>query len=170
MKTQRLEIRPVVESDGQDFRDIWADFSKSDYAQYDIPHDTEDSLVRARIARWAKASGAHRFFAVCLHEKVIGYISFNQREKGYEIGYCFHSAAQGKGYAKESLSALIEAMRQEGVTHFSAGTALLNTPSVCLLKSVGFELTGTEKVSFYQDESGKDIVFDGGIFELNLPI
>ena len=42
-----------------------------------------------------------------------------------------------------------------------------NTPSVSLLKSLGFELIGTEKVSFYKDAQGNDIVFEGGIFELN---
>ena len=41
-----------------------------------------------------------------------------------------------------------------------------NTPSVALLKSLGFELIETEKVSFYKDADGNDIVFDGGIFEL----
>ena len=42
-----------------------------------------------------------------------------------------------------------------------------NTPSVSLLKSLGFELTGTENVSFYKDAQGNDMVFQGGIFKLN---
>ena len=54
-----------------------------------------------------------------------------------------------------------------GITKITAGTAINNTPSVSLLKSVGFELIGTEKVSFYKDAQGNDIVFEGGIFELN---
>ena len=48
------------------------------------------------------------------------------------------------------------------------GTALNNTPSVALLKSLGFELIETEKVSFYKDADGNDVVFDGGVFELLL--
>ena len=48
----------------------------------------------------------------------------------------------------------------------TAGTALKNISSVKLLKSLGFIQVGTEKVSFHKDENGKDIVFDGGIFEL----
>ena len=51
-----------------------------------------------------------------------------------------------------------------GAKVFTAGTGLENTPSVKFLKSCGFELTGTEKVSFYKDENGEDIYFDGGIF------
>jgi RimJ/RimL family protein N-acetyltransferase len=33
---------------------------------------------------------------------------------------------------------------------FTAGTALDNIPSVALLKSLGFTLIATEKVSFYK--------------------
>ena len=55
-------------------------------------------------------------------------------------------------------------LRNRGVPFVEAGTALRNTPSLRLLRSLGFELRGTEKVSFYQDAEGKDIFFDGGIF------
>ena len=54
-----------------------------------------------------------------------------------------------------------------GITKFTAGTAINNIPSVSLLKSLGFTLVGTEKVSFYKDVQGNDIVFEGGIFKLN---
>ena len=108
------------------------------------------------------------FFAICLEDTVIGYSAFNIRENGYEIGYCFHSAYYGKGYAKESHLALIDYMRELGIKRLIAGTAINNTPSVLLLKSLGFELIETEKVSFYKTADGSDIWFDGGVFELNL--
>ena len=107
------------------------------------------------------------FFAICLGDTVIGYIAFNKRADGYEIGYCFHSAYHGKGYAKESHLALFDHLRTMGISKFIAGTAINNTPSVSLLKSLGFEQVGTEDVSFYKDTEGNDIVFEGGIFELN---
>jgi len=56
------------------------------------------------------------------------------------------------GYARESHLALFEYLRTQGITKFTAGTAIGNTPSVALLKSLGFELTGTEQVSFYKDK------------------
>lgn len=91
------------------------------------------------------------------------------RDNGYEVGYCFHSDYHKKGFAKESLLALIKYIKeQKSVVRLSAGTALDNLPSVKLLTSLGFRQTGTEKVSFYQDADGHDIVFDGGIFELEL--
>lgn len=170
IKSERLCMRRVTEDDWQSIGGIWKDFGGSAYAQYDRPHDTDDADVHRRIALWAQHSEsmAHMFFAVCLRDVVIGYIAFNVRENGYEIGYCFHSAYHGKGYAKESLAALIDYMRGIGVERLSAGTALNNTPSVRLLDSLGFRLAGKEKVSFYKDSEGNDIVFDGGIFELML--
>lgn len=169
LKTDRLTIRRIVENDWKSLKEIWVDFNASALSQYDIPHPTEDEDVHKRIAKWVAASRGteHMFFAICLDDTIIGYSAFNIREDGYEIGYCFHSAYHGKGYAKESHIALLDYLRTLGITKFTAGTAINNTPSVSLLKSLGFELIGTENVSFYKDTQGKDIVFEGGIFELN---
>ena len=167
--TERLTIRPIAAEDWAAVRDIWTALAHLPVAQYDTPHNTDSEDVRARIARWAAASAAgteHMFFAVCLAGEVIGYIAFNARETGHEIGYSFHPAHHGRGYAKEALLVLLAHLRERGFTHFSAGTALNNTASGKLLTGLGIHLTGTEKVSFYKDADGKAIVFDGGIFEL----
>jgi len=168
IQTQRLLIRPVEAADWQHLQAIWRTFNASPFAGYDRPHDTEDEAVRARIARWAAAAHGteHLFFAVCLSEVVIGYIAFNRREQGYEAGYCFHSAYHGRGYARESFAALLEYMRRMGAMRITAGTALANTPSVALLKSLGFAQVGVETVSFHADSQGNAIVFEGGLFEL----
>ena len=170
LKTERLTIRRVAGDDWKAAQGIWADFGLSEYAQYDKPHPTDDEAVRMRIARWAQFSESteHMFFAVCLKEEMIGYISFNARETGHEIGYCFHSSAHGKGYAKEAHLALFDHLRAQGFTHFIVRTALANLPSVRLLASLGFEQTGAEKVSFYKDADENDIVFDGGVYELDI--
>ncbi|MBQ8802007.1 MAG: GNAT family N-acetyltransferase [Tyzzerella sp.] len=170
LKTERLHIRHITENDWQSVKEIWEDFNLSQYAQYDRPHNTDEAYVRDRMEMWAKANSGmeHMFFAVCLHDTVIGYIAFNIRNNGHEIGYCFHSNYHGKGYAKESHRALFKYLKSLGITRFSAGTAINNLPSVNLLKSLGFKQVEEEKVSFYKDSEGNDIVFDGGIFELIL--
>lgn len=171
LKTERLIIRRIAEDDWRAVKAIWESEKQSPYAQYDRPNDTEEGAVRKRIAKWAAFSSSteHMFFAVCLQATVIGYIAFNIRDHGYEVGYCFHSDYHRKGYARESLSALVKHIQAQGATvRLSAGTALHNLPSVRLLTSLGFKQIGTEQVSFYQDADGADIIFDGGIFELNL--
>lgn len=169
LKTERLTIRRVIEDDWKGLQRIWKDFSTSEYAQYDIPHVTAEEDVRARVCRWATFHNSfeHMFFAICLGDTIIGYIAFNSREHSHEVGYCFLSDYHGMGYAKESHTALFDYLRTLGITKFTAGTGLGNLPSVSLLKSLGFELIGTESVSFYKDAQGNDIVFEGGIFELN---
>lgn len=167
LKTERLTIRHIVADDWKSIKEMWVDFNTSNLSQYDKPHITDDEDVCARIAKWAAANSGteHMFFAICLGDTVIGYSAFNIREKGHEIGYCFHSAYHGKGYAKESHLALIDYMRELGIKRLTAGTAIHNTPSVSLLKSLGFVLIEREKVSFYKNSDGNDIVFDGGVFE-----
>ena len=169
IETERLKIRRIEENDWKSIKEIWSDFSVSAYAQYDRPNSTKDDEVRERIKKWADANHGmeHMFFAICLEKKMIGYASFHSRKEGYEIGYCFHSAYHGKGYAKESLTALFSYLKEKGITSFMAGTALKNLPSVYLLTSLGFKKVAEEKVSFYQDADGNDIFFDGGIFLRN---
>lgn len=168
IQTERLTIRPVEPDDWRSIQAIWQDFQSSIYAQYDMPHSIADEDVRTRIERWScchNSGTEHMFFAVCLQSRVIGYIAFNQREDAHEIGYCFHSDAHGKGYAAESHLALFQYLSSLGLERFIARTALQNTPSMALLRTLGFQQTGREDVSFYQDDQGGDIVFKGGIFE-----
>ena len=168
LQTDRLTVRPVEASDWKAMQAIWLDFSKSPYACFDRPHSTEDADIRPRIERWAQAVQTgldHLFFSVCLEAQVIGYISANIRPDGYELGYCFHSDFQGKGYAFESLLAVIDYLKTLEIRKVIVGTALENTPSVALLSRLGFQLTATEQVSFYKDQKGQAIVFQGGIFE-----
>ena len=169
IKTDRLTIRHIEADDWKSIKEIWVDFNSSALSQYDKPHNTDDEDVQRRIAKWAGANSGteHMFFAICLGDIVIGYSAFNIREDGHEIGYCFHSAYHGKGYAKESHTALFNYLQTLGITKFTAGTAINNTPSVSFLKTLGFELIGTENVSFYKDAQGNDIVFEGGIFKLD---
>lgn len=139
MRTERLTIRPITESDWKSIRNIWIDFNKSEYVIYDNEKNTDS-------------------------DDVIGFISLNIRNGGYEIGYGFLERFQGKGYAKESLVSVLDYMKEIGAKQIYAGTALKNIPSVRLLKSVGFELVGTEQISFHKDNEGNDIIFEGGNF------
>ena len=117
IRTERLNVRRVTADDWRAIQGIWADRAATAYAKYDKPVDTSDAAVLSRIEKWSlfADSEEHMFFAVCLDTVLIGYIAFNRRAEGYEIGYCFHSAFHGKGYAKESISGILSALRQEGV-------------------------------------------------------
>ena len=168
LKTKRLNIRFINESDWKELIEIWNDFSHSEFAKYDVPHLETEVEAQEKAKQWADVSPGkeHMFFAVCLGDKLIGYIDFHKNTEEYECGYCFHSGYHGNGYAKESLKALMEWLSGNRRTCFTARTALNNISSVKLLETLGFSKVGEEKVTFYKNENGKDIYFTGGIFAL----
>lgn len=171
LTTERLFIRLIEDEDWRDIKEIWDDFNKSDLRIYDNFKDTDPESLKPRIARWAqvsKESKDHMFFSVCHDGEMIGFYSFNIFGDGYEIGYGFKDKCQKKGYARESLIELVSYMKSLEIPVLYAGTAIKNTASVKLLESAGFELVCTEPVSFFKDEDGKDIVFEGGNFQLLL--
>lgn len=171
IETERLTVRPIAESDWEAIREIWLDFKQSPYVYYDTDKNTEPDDVKKRVARWAEATRSgktHVFFVSCLKGSVIGFFSLNQSGQGYEIGYGFRESFQGKGYARESLTAILAYAKTLGAGKIYAGTALKNLPSVHLLESVGFQMVSREYLSFFQDENGKDIIFEGGNFVLSL--
>lgn len=165
INTNRLVIRNLHSDDWKEIKSIWQDFSKSIFAQYDIPHSDDDNEIQNLVKLFSESND---FYLVLLSDtnKVIGTVDLHDTGNGYDIGYCFLSKYQGKGYAKESCNALIDLYVQKGSERFTAGTALKNIPSVKLLLSLGFDQVGTEQLSFYKDENGNDIYFEGGIFEL----
>ena len=172
--TKRLTIRPIEENDWTAIKEIWDDFKNTEFVIYDNDKDTSPESLQPRIAKWAEATrkgNEHMFFATCLKGETIGFTSVNiVAPSEYEIGYGYTRKSQGHGFAKEALIAILDDMKEFGVTKIHAGTALKNTPSVALLKSLGFELTSTEQISFFKDDAGNDIYFEGGNFTKNLAL
>ena len=163
--TNRLLIRELIAEDWRDMQRIAVDFQKSEYAIYDMPLPTRDKEIKALTTQFAES---HLFFAAILDKIMIGYVCFHEDNGIYDLGYCFHSDYQGKGYAGEACCAVMEYIKKtRSVKAFSSGTALRNIPSLRLLERLGFVLHKTEKLSFHKDENGNDIVFTGGIFIKN---
>lgn len=163
LKTDRLHIRRLNETDWQAIRNIFTDFNNSKYAIYDMPLPTEDEEIKALTKKFAESN---LFFAIFLKEtsNMLGYVCFHKNGNSYDLGYCFHSAYHSKGYAYESTKALIEYLITEcSVTDFTAGSAIDNIPSCRLLEKLGFVCVSTETVSFDNIFS-----FQGGNFVLNV--
>lgn len=174
IKTKRLTIKRLDENCAYDLKQIWESINNTVYARFDKPHSTDIAELRDTVKRWAlyAKNFEHMFFAVYLDEKMIGFYAFHKRGVSFEVGYAFnanyHGIGYAIGYAKESFIAILEYLISINIRKFTAGTALDNILSVNLLKSVGFKLVKTEKVSFYKDIYDNDMFFDGGIFELNV--
>lgn len=157
--TARLKIRLFKFSDWVTYQRIALDFQASEYRYYD--HALTDSRNVQAAARYAASTGL--WFSVCLGEEMIGYVCFHEENGLMDVGYRFHSSVHGNGFAYESVSALLELLASVGIRRFSAGTALDNTPSVRLLERLGFVMTGTEEICFYDGHP-----FTGGRFRLDM--
>ena len=166
--TDRLWIRPIEAGDWYASQMIIKDFNRSKYRIYDMPLPESDTQVRDMTTQWAQSG---LFFGIFLADtsEMIGYICFHRDNSIYDLGYCFHTAHHGKGYAYEGCAALMDEMTScYPIRCFTASTALENEPSCRLLEKLGFTLRGTECISFHKDAYGNDIPFTSGNFIKNL--
>jgi [ribosomal protein S5]-alanine N-acetyltransferase len=168
LMTARTLIRNFSVADWSDLGDIVVDKAISPYAVYDYPVPTDEPTVKDMAAWFASGDS---FLAV--HEtsanKIIGYISLNG-DAGTEcdFGYCLHSAYQGKGYAFEACTAVVNyAFGVLKINRLTAGTAVLNLPSCQLLAKLGFQKTSEFTTSFHKSAAGEPIEFTGASFELS---
>lgn len=56
LETGRLGIRYINRDDWKSLQEIWKDFTSSEYAQYDVWHNTDTADVRKRAARWEEGN------------------------------------------------------------------------------------------------------------------
>lgn len=166
--TSRLYIRELQNSDWQGLKEIAITHQKSPFSNFDHPLPIEDKEIQ-KVTNFFVDRGL--FFAVFLKDSnnMIGYVCFQNKDNYYDIGYCLHSDYQKKGYAYESCSELMNYLTQHSqIKGFTAGAAMNNTPSCKLLYKLGFELIGRKMISFYKDENGNDVYFEGGKFAKNV--
>ncbi len=165
--TERLLLRNFVSDDWKDLLEIAIDKAASPLAIYDHQFPTSEHEVK-RITNWF-VNGTD-FLAVCESStnRVIGYIYLGgETEKERDLGYNFHSKYWGKGYATEACVAAIEhAFNSLGVERITSSTANLNSPSVKLLRSLGFHKTGESLGSFTTTPEGSPIEFMGSSYLL----
>ena len=162
-----MVIKNFTPDNWQELQKLIADKEASEYALYDHPYPTGEQEVK-EITNWF--SQGDSFLAVCekTKKKVIGYIAINgEKQSEYNLGYCFHSLYQNKGYATEACIAVISyVFNNLKAIKFVTGTAILNEPSCRLLTKLGFRKTGERVTSLRKDKEGNPIKFTGASFEL----
>lgn len=156
LETKRLVIRSFS---GNDTEDLYEYLSKEDVVQYEpyAPYSRQEAAAEA-----ARRAEDPRFYAVALKTgKVIGNLYL---EKGdydtWELGYVFNSDYWGRGYAFESVSALLTRATEEwGARRIVAMCNPRNEASWKLLERLGFRREGTliRNIWFFQDEEGKPL-------------
>ncbi|MBQ2952521.1 MAG: GNAT family N-acetyltransferase [Clostridia bacterium] len=154
METERLILRAFRPEDADD---LYACLSREPVVRYE-PYEPFTRQQAAEEA--ARRAGDPAFIAVVLKEigRVIGNVWFAPGEwDAWELGYVFHDACWGRGYAAEACRAVLEdGFVHRGVRRVVAMCNPENAASWRLLERLGFIREGhlRRNVFFRRDESG----------------
>ena len=161
MKTKRLLIRNFAKGD---YNDLYEYLSDKETYKFE---PGEPITVEAAKKLCNDRSKNNDFLAVQLKNKVIGHIYFEQISPiglmTWETGFIFNRKYQGKGYATESLTAVIKyGFKNMNVHKIIAHCSPKNTRSWKLLERVKMRREGKlrENIYFNTDETGNPIWLD----------
>lgn len=157
LKSERLIIRKFKETDWKDLYEYFSDEEVLKFEPYK-PFSVEECKEEA-IRRTTDDS----FLAVCLKDtnKLIGNIYFAKQDLDmWEIGYVFNSNYQGKGYATESCTSVMDyAFKELNARRITAMCDPKNPPSWRLLERLKMRREGhlKQNVYFFKDENDMPI-------------
>jgi RimJ/RimL family protein N-acetyltransferase len=161
IKTNRLLIRNFMEDD---YNDLYEYLSDRETYKYEPGEPISIEIAKKLCSERSKSN---KFFAVQLKNKVIGHTYFGQIKPKelmtWEAGFIFNRKYQGKGYATESLTAIIEySFKNMNIHKIIAHCNPKNTSSWKLLERVKMKREGKlrENIYFSNDENGNPIWLD----------
>lgn len=143
VKTQRLHLRNLRPEDAPV---IHAYRSDPDCARYQRWEDTSPAAVTAFVKQFANSAflskEEEQHYGICAGAMLVGDLSYfyTEADKCVTLGITIAPAHQRKGYARELLTAMVEAVREK----FPALdiVALIdpeNEASIALFENLGFE-------------------------------
>ena len=156
IETERLLIRNFREDDWPAYQKVLVAYQASDSAKYEPPTPTSDEDVRG-MTRWL--AGRDDFLCVVLKASntVIGLLAIerrnNRKDHARNLGYIFHPAYQGHGYATEGCRAAMRLVFDEiGADAILTGTHPDNAASVRLLTRLGLKRINEGEWTMSRDE------------------
>lgn len=168
METPRLILRGFREDDAGGLWNILAVPRAACFAD-----ETLSSLAQAReSALWRSREPAGTQVAVCPkgHSGLIGYLFGQPEPQGtWSVGWNFHAAHGGKGYALEAARAYLGFLFSElGARRIYAYAALENSRSLRLCERLGMRREGVLKefIAFSKDSRGREIYEDTCIYAI----
>jgi [ribosomal protein S5]-alanine N-acetyltransferase len=169
ISTQRLIIRPFLETDYQDLYDY---LSRKETYRFERGEPISLEKAKEFAHDWSKGTN---FWAATLKAsgKLIGQISlFPERPavfKTWQIGYIFNPDFQNMGYASEATPAVIKYTFAElGAHRIVAYCSPDNIPSWKVMEKCGMKKEGLSRKDFIlrDDENGKPVWLDSYIYSI----
>ena len=163
IRTERLILRPVRESDYDDLYEFLSQLETDEFEGYPgITYENGRGYLRARL-------NSAEYYAMALKDtgKVIGNISVGGRAyAAIEVGYIVNRRYQRSGYAYEALSAVMDAAFRAGVHRIFAECDPRNLASWRLLEKVGMrrEAHFRKNLWFRKDADGAPVWKDTYVY------
>lgn len=143
IETERLHIRNFSAADWPGLQEVIIHYQASDSARYEPAWPTSTDEIQS-ITSWF-ASGDD-YLCVCLKATgaIIGFVAIELRndcaEQVHNLGYIFHPAYRGHGYALEACRAAMRFLfEQAGAVAIHTGTHPENAASIRLLTKLGLQ-------------------------------
>lgn len=135
--------RQIKQSDRQKFYSLFQEPEALRYC-FDSPHDEDlEVLFTSRLPIWERNSD--HWLCLTVEEKsngnFIGVTGFKKTGSSAEVGFMFLPKYFGKGYATESLLALVKYSQYVGVSELTANITEGNISSVRVVQKCGFKLS-----------------------------
>ena len=159
IETERMVIRDFLLEDAADLHEILGDAETMEHCEpaYDF-EKTKEFLASFCIGRRAAAAAVHKETG-----KMVGYILFNELEKGvFELGWFFNRSFWRRGLAYESCKAVIDYAFAKRKAHKVFAETIDAGNSVGLMKKLGMQPEGIQR-SQTRDNQGNwaDLYFYG---------
>ena len=168
IRTERLLIRPFQVEDVAGLIARRNDPAVAKFQDWELPFTAEraEKIVAELVAMDGPTNGEWWMAVVADAASGQGLgdlaLHLNENGKTAEVGYTFHSEHWGKGYAVESLSALVEYVFEElDVTRAFGMLHPDNPASAVLLERTGFLFEGHTKLSYWLGEENSDDLIYG---------
>lgn len=167
LNAKRLSLKAFNQSDAAALFEIRGN---KDFVKYLGTHPMKtiaeaEEMITSNIHNFETSNGIN--WKICLKDsnQLIGYIGFWSLIQAHfraEIGFGIHPDFANKGLMKEACASILD----YGFTHLKIHSVLadvdkLNTPSIKLLESQGFQKEGFLRESFYFNGEFIDSVYYG---------
>lgn len=158
LTTERLTITDILESDKEDYYQLYINDDNNKYWGYDYREDCLDTPTPDYFYNFQqslKDKKEEYSLAVRLNGKMIGEIvlwNFGY-DGSVETGFRFFKEYQGKGYAFESVFAVINYEKQVlGVKKVKTRCNKLNAPSYKMINRLGFTKSHEDDINYYFEQ------------------
>ena len=167
LETERLILRKLNKHDAEDLYEYCKSYKSARFSKWQ-PHESvavTKSFINYSLGLAKRGEYFTWGIELKSNGKLIGTCSYNNIDNEYkiaEIGYGLTEAYQGKGYAKEAVSAILEyGFCTVGFIRMYAQVVKENIQSVNLLEALGFECEGLLKNGVYLKGTPADVFIFG---------